>query len=120
MVLEEEQRLLDDRIETDDALRDRLGAAEVEQPVDDRLAALNLVVDDLQVVSRLGRHGDTRCGEILHPQRKAFGAGRDGGERVVDLVHDSRGECAYRGELLGLGKTLLGLLPDRKSTRLNS
>src|SRR5205823_3851148 len=44
-------------------------------------------------------------------QCQRLGAGTDGGEWIVDLVHDARGERADRGELFRLSKALLRLAP---------
>ena len=54
VVLEQQQRALDDFVELDALLQRLLRPAEVEQAVDDLLAARHFVVDDLQILVRVG------------------------------------------------------------------
>ena len=54
------------------------GAAEVQQPIDDAFAAMNLVVDDLEELVAVLR-GDAAIGaDILETQRQAFSTRSDG------------------------------------------
>ena len=54
------------------------------------------------------RSGVRHLGQrVLEP----FGAGGDGRERIVDLVHDARGERSDGRELLGLREAVLRLAP---------
>ena len=58
VMLDEEQRVLDDLVDVRARLRDRLRPAEVEQAIDDALAAMHLVVDDLEELVGVARRPD--------------------------------------------------------------
>ncbi len=111
MVLEQQQGALDDFIETHALLQRLLGPAEVQQTVDDLLAARDFVVDDLEIFVRVG--GDSAAGffHIFKLEAEAFGARGNRRERIINFVHHTGGELADRRELLGLRETLLCFLP---------
>jgi hypothetical protein len=89
VVLEQEERPLDDIVEVDPLLARLLGPAEIEEAVDDLLAAHDLLVDDVEEVLRLGRDGHAGAFQVLHPVAERLGASGDRRERIVDLVHDA-------------------------------
>ena len=104
VMLEDEQRALDGGVDVHERLVANLGAAEVEQRIDDALAALHFALDEPQpFTQRVGWFGE----RIL----QTLGARGDRRQRIVDLVHDTGGERADGGELLRLVETLLRLAP---------
>ena len=107
VVLEQEQGLIHDRVERQQALLGRLRPAEIEQAVDDARAARHLAVDDLEVLRHLRGVGGARG----HPAFDGGDTGADGGERIVDLVHHARGQLADRRELLALENLSLDPVP---------
>ena len=50
-------------------------------------------------------------GQVFVPQGQGFAAREDGGERIVDLVHDAGRQLADRGKLFALREALLRLPP---------
>ena len=108
MVLQQEQRLLDDLVQVDGSHLTALGTRELEQALHDTPAALYFGVDDLEVLRHLPPLGGR---QRLGPQAQGLRAGEDGGERVVDLVHHARRQLPDRGELLRLGEPPLRPAP---------
>src|SRR5919109_271560 len=98
-MLEQRERLLDRVGDVDVDAGSRLGTAEIEEPVNDALAAVHLVIDDATVLpERVSKRGvEFTVGQL---EADALGAGGDGGERVVDLMHDAGRELSQGGELL--------------------
>ncbi len=108
VVLQQEQRLLDHGVDIHFPLVAAFGARELEQLVHDATAALYLGVDDLEVFLR--RAAVSGC-QGVEAQGQRLAAGRDGSERVVDLVHHAGRQLADRCQLLGLGQAMLRLPP---------
>ena len=107
-MLQQEQRLLEQFVHVERPLVARLGPGKIEQALDDALAALHFLLDDLEIfLARLAR----RLGDVFVLPVQRLGARQDGGERIVDLVHHTGGELAHRRELLGLGQAVLRHAP---------
>ena len=99
MVLEQEERVFHHGVDRHRRLPLPLGAAEVEQPVHDARAPVHFLLDDLEVLlQRYGLLGPEFGDAPVHRRH----ARADGGERIVDLVHDAGGELPDGGELLAL------------------
>ena len=99
MMLEQEERVLHDRVDRHRRLALPLGPAEVEQAVDDAGAAMDFLLDDLEVLLQRNRLLRAQLGDAAVHCRHA---GADGRQRIVDLVHDAGRELADGGELLAL------------------
>ena len=99
VVLQQKEGLIHQRVQHHSALGLSLRPAEVEQSVDDPGAAVHFLVDQLQVLLDRGPLGP-RC--VVQPPGDGRDAGADGGQRVVDLVHDAGGQLADGGQLLAL------------------
>src|SRR5437879_1139275 len=111
MVFKQEQRFLEHAVDVEQCTRRLLRPTEVENALDNTFAAMDLVLDEMQ------RFGKGCCQSTRpHPflvdeEREGLGARTDRGEWVVDLVHDSGGQRANRGKLLGLRASFLRLTP---------
>ncbi len=99
MVFQQEQRLLQNRVQYDSGLGLSLGAAEVEQAIHDPGAAVDFLVDDLQILIHPGPLGRLQG---VQPPADRGDAGADGRQRVVDLVHDAGGKLADGRQLFAL------------------
>src|SRR5207245_2324779 len=80
-------------------------ARELEQILDDGLAALGLLLDELQVLLERRAGLDLPQGELR--------ASQDAGQRILDLVRDARAELSEGGQLLRLDDLRLGVPQGR-------
>src|SRR3954469_25018192 len=110
-MLEQKERFLQHRVDVEQVAHGLFWAAEVEHALDNTLAALHLVLDERKRFGERARQWRRRDAILAQRERERFGAGTDGGEWIVDLVHDARGECTDRRKFLRLSDSLLCLTP---------
>ena len=91
-LLDDSHRIIDHLVEVGEFLFRQLFAGKIQQPLDDRGAALGFADDQIHVLGVLALVRQF----LPHQMRKS----QDAGERVVQFVGDAGGQQADRGELL--------------------
>src|SRR5581483_5729300 len=107
VMLNQQQRLLDDLVDVGDVLFGLPLVRELKQAVGDRFAAEGFVADDLQILAEVVV--DSGFGDVFDARRQGFSASGNRRQRVVDLVNDAGGESANRGQLFSVDDGLVHL-----------